>query len=415
MPVHVIDEANRCLQCKKPLCQTGCPVHNPIPQFIKAFREGNLNAAGQMLFDNNPLSVICSLVCNHQMQCEGHCIQGRRGAPVHISSIENYISDTYFDKMKIECAPFNGRSAAIIGSGPAGITVAFILARKGYHMTIFESKDKIGGVMQYGIPEYRLPKSILARYKKKLLEIGVSIRPNVTIGGALSIDDLLADGYESIFIGTGVWRPKKLRIPGESLGNVHFGIDYLGAPDAFSLGETVAVIGSGNTAMDVARTALRHGVRNLTVYVHNNRIKASEEEAEYARLDGAAFEMDMETVRITPEGPIFKKRIRDEEGNEIRYEKDLIQVHADSTLICIGQGPKNKLILTTPGLKGNDHGLLITEETGETTHPALFAAGDVVSGARTIVEAVAKAKVVAENMDRYMQSLPLPGNGSEKK
>lgn len=408
MPVHVIDEANRCLQCKRPLCQAGCPIHNPIPQFIKAFRESDLNKAGQIVFDNNPLSVVCSLVCNHEKQCEGHCIQGRRGAPIHISSIENYISDTYFDKMEITCAPPNGRSAAVIGSGPAGITVAIILAKKGYHVTIFESKDKIGGVMQYGIPEYRLPKSILERYKKKLIEIGVSIRPNVTIGGALSIDDLLADSYQSIFIGTGVWRPKKLRIPGESLGNVHFGIDYLGAPDAFHLGQSVAVIGTGNTAMDVARTALRHGVRNLTVYSHNNRIAASEDEAEYAKLDGAAFEMNMETIRINPEGPVFRRHLRDADGNETGCEENLVQVHADSTLICIGQGPKNKLILTTPGLKGNDHGLLITEETGETTHPALFAAGDVVSGARTIVEAVAKAKVVAESMDRYMQSLPLP-------
>ncbi len=256
MSVHVISEANRCLGCKRPLCVEGCPIHNPIPQFIAAFKENKLNEAGQMIFENNPMSIVCSLVCNHGSQCEGHCVQGRKGVPVHISSIENYISDTYFDKMKIECAPFNGKSAAIIGSGPAGITVAILLAKQGYHVTIFESKDKIGGVMQYGIPEYRLPKSILERYRKKLLSIGVSFRPNTTIGGALEIQDLLNDGYGAIFIGTGVWRPKKLGVPGESLGNVHFGIDYLASPDAFELGENVAVIGSGNTRNGCSKNSI---------------------------------------------------------------------------------------------------------------------------------------------------------------
>ncbi len=406
MSVHVISEANRCLGCKRPLCVEGCPIHNPIPQFIAAFKENKLNEAGQMIFENNPMSIVCSLVCNHGSQCEGHCVQGRKGVPVHISSIENYISDTYFDKMKIECAPFNGKSAAIIGSGPAGITVAILLAKQGYHVTIFESKDKIGGVMQYGIPEYRLPKSILERYRKKLLSIGVSFRPNTTIGGALEIQDLLNDGYGAIFIGTGVWRPKKLGVPGESLGNVHFGIDYLASPDAFELGENVAVIGSGNTAMDVARTALRHGAINVTIYSRGNTISAAPHEVDYARLDGADFEMDMEVVKITPKGPVFNKRIRDEEGNETGFKKNPVHVSADSTIVCVSQGPKNKLISTTPGLEGNDHGLLITEETGETTIPGLFAAGDVVSGAKTIVEATAKAKEVAEAMDRYMQNLP---------
>ncbi|MDO4620230.1 MAG: NAD(P)-dependent oxidoreductase [Lachnospiraceae bacterium] len=406
MPVHVISEANRCLQCKKPLCQMGCPIHTPIPQFIKAFKENRLNEAGQMIFDNNPLSIVCSLVCNHGGQCEGHCIQGKKGVSVHISSIENYISDTYFDKMKITCAPPNGKSAAIIGSGPAGITVAILLAKKGYHVTIFESKDKIGGVMQYGIPEYRLPKSILERYRKKLLQIGVSIRPNTTIGGALEIQDLLDDGYGAIFIGTGVWRPKKLNVPGESLGNVLFGIDYLASPDAFSLGQNVAVIGTGNTAMDVARTALRHGAEHVTVYSYNNEISASPHEAEYAKLDGAEFEFDLDVVRITPEGPLFRKRLRDENGNETGFSEEHVQAQADTTLICVSQGPKNKLIMTTPGLQGNDHGLLITEETGMTSIPRLFAAGDVVSGAKTIVEAVAKAKVVAESMDRFMMENP---------
>ena len=408
MAVYVIAEAERCLNCKRPFCQEGYPIHTPIPKVIQAFKENRLNEAGQMLFDNNPMSMVCSLVCNHANQCEGHCIQGRRGAAVHISAIENYVSDTYFDKMKIECAPPNGKMAAIIGSGPAGITVAILLAKKGYKVTIFESKDKIGGVMQYGIPEFRLPKTILERYRKKLISIGVQIRPNTTIGGALEIHNLLDDGYGAIFIGTGVWRPKKLGVKGESLGNVHFGIDYLASPAAFHLGQNVAIIGSGNTAMDVARTALRNGVEHVTIYSHSNKISAAQHEIDYARLDGCDFELDHEVQELTPEGPIFKRRIRDEEGKFIGYEEEPVLIPADSTIICVSQGPKNKLILTTPGLLGSDRGLLITEETGMTTLPGLFAAGDVVSGAKTIVEAVAQAKVVAESMDRYMMGLDAP-------
>ena len=175
MAVHVIDEANRCLNCKKPMCMQGCPIHTPIPMMIKAFKEGNLNEAGEMLFENNPMSMICSLVCNHEKQCEGHCVLGRKGEPVHISSIENYVSDTYFDKMQIPCQPKNGKKVAVIGAGPAGITIAILLAKKGYGVTIFDSRDKIGGVLQYGIPAFRLPKSILERYKVKLREIGIKI------------------------------------------------------------------------------------------------------------------------------------------------------------------------------------------------------------------------------------------------
>jgi len=199
------------------------------------------------------------------------------------------VSDTYFDKMKIECAPSNGKKVAVIGAGPAGITIAIMLTKKGYEVTIFDARDKIGGVLQYGIPDFRLPKTILERYKKKLREIGIKIRPNTTIGGALEIKDLFRDGYESIFIGTGVWRPKKLGIKGESLGNVHFAIDYLANPDSYELGDTVAIIGMGNSAMDVARTALRKGARNVTLYARGLKSQASAEEIAYAKVDGAVL------------------------------------------------------------------------------------------------------------------------------
>ena len=403
MAVHVINEANRCLNCKKPMCMQGCPIHTPIPMMIKAFKEGNLNEAGEMLFENNPMSMICSLVCNHEKQCEGHCVLGRKGEPVHISSIENYVSDTYFDKMKIECAPSNGKKVAVIGAGPAGITIAIMLTKKGYEVTIFDARDKIGGVLQYGIPDFRLHKTILERYKKKLREIGIKIRPNTTIGGALEIKDLFRDGYESIFIGTGVWRPKKLGIKGESLGNVHFAIDYLANPDSYELGDTVAIIGMGNSAMDVARTALRKGARNVTLYARGLKSQASAEEIAYAKVDGAVLSFGMQPVEITDDGPVFQKVLFDEEGNRTGVDETPIQVHADSTIVSVSQGPKDKLVSTTEGLKASANGLLVTNQFGETTHPGIFAAGDVVLGAKTVVEATAYAKVVADAMDQYMQ------------
>ena len=404
MAVHVIDEANRCLNCKKPLCRQGCPVHTPIPQMIAAFKEGGLNKAGEMLFENNPMSLVCSLVCNHEKQCEGHCILGRKGQPVHISSIENYISDTIFNKMNVECKPKNGKKVAVIGAGPAGITIALLLTKEGYSVTIFDAKDKVGGVLQYGIPEFRLPKTILERYKKKLLEIGVKIRPNTAIGTALEIKDLIRDGYQSIFIGTGVWRPKTLGVKGESLGNVHYAIDYLANPDAYDLGETVAIIGVGNSAMDVARTVIRHGARKVTLYARGLSSNASEHETAYAKLDGADFQFGKQIIEITDDGPVFETIRYDEEGKQIGVDEEREQVFADSTIISISQGPKSKLVNTTKGLLASQNGLLMTDEKGQTTIPGIFASGDVVLGARTVVEAVAYSKTVALAMDEYMKS-----------
>ena len=358
-----------------------------------------------MLFENNPLSVVCSLVCDHKKQCEGHCVLARRGQGIHISSIENYISNAVLDTIEVPMAEKNGKMVAVIGAGPAGITIAIEMAKKGYSVTIFDSKDKIGGVLQYGIPDFRLPKMILTRYKKKLEEMGILIRPNTTIGGALVIDDLFRDGYKAIFIGTGVWRPKKLAVPGESLGNVHFAIDFLANPSAYNLGEDIAIIGAGNTAMDVARTILRSGHHNVTIYARRNKIDASEEEKDYASLDGANFEYCMKVDHITPDGPVFKKNIVDEVGNIVGESEELYPVHADNTFIAISQGPKSKLVDTTEGLKPSKNGLLLTNEKGETTHPGIFAAGDVVLGARTVVEAVAYAKKVAESMDEYIKGL----------
>ena len=400
MALHVINEARRCLHCKKPLCRTGCPINTNIPVMIEQFLNGNIDEAGQMLFDNNPLSIVCSLVCDHEKQCEGHCILGKKGSPVHISSIENYISERFLAAHHPPRPPQNGLAAAIIGSGPA------ILAQRGYAVTIFESHDRIGGVLRYGIPAFRLPKSILDRYQQRLLELGVRIRPNTTIGGALRMDDLFRDGYSAVFIGTGVWRPNSLGIKGESLGNVHFAIDYLCNPAVYNLGETVSVIGAGNAAIDAARTILRHGARKVTIYARKPVLAASPREVEYAGVDGVDFHNCVRPVEIRPEGAVFRRLAYDAEGHVGEVEGEDFLEPSDSVVIAIGQGPKDKIVSTSRGIEINERGLVKTDAQGATTHPGIFASGDVVRGAKTVVEAVHCSKTVADAMDRYMRSLP---------
>ena len=237
-----------------------------------------------------------------------------------------------------------------------------------------------------------LSKTILERYKRRLLELGIGIRPNTVLGGDLTISDLFRDGYETVFIGTGTWRPKKLGLHGESLSNVHFGISFLANPSAYTLGRTVAIIGMGNVAMDVARTAFRNGAERVMLFARGKRIAASENEVAYTKLDGAEFIFGRSIQRITEDGPVFKVAKLDEDGQVIGYEEEEEQVHADTTIIAISQGPKNKLILTTAGLEGNDKGLLITDENCMTTREGVFAAGDVVLGSMTVAHAVAEAK-----------------------
>lgn len=402
MAVRIVEEANRCLQCKRPLCQKGCPVSTNIPEAIRLFKEGDMTAAGEMLFENNPFSLVCSMVCNHEAQCEGHCVRGRKETPVHFSAIETFISDLYLDRMIVEKKEPNGHRAAVIGAGPAGLTVAMKLAQEGCAVTVFDSKERIGGVMRYGIPEFRLPRTILDRYARRIEEMGVKFRACTTIGGALEIGDLFRDGYEAVFVGTGVWRPRTLGLEGESFANVHFSVDYLSDPSAFDLGENVAVIGVGNSGMDVARTALRHGVRHVRMFARTKHVTASSDELAYAQLEGAELVFGKAVVKITEEGPLFRTAIFDENDKVVGYEDELDQVHADSTIIAISQGPKNKLLLTTPGLECSDTGLLLTDEHGMTTVDEVFAAGDVVTGSKNVVSAVAVAKDVATAMLDYM-------------
>lgn len=404
MAIHIKEEANRCLNCKKPMCKAACPVSTAIPEIIQLFKENKTMEAGEKLFENNPMSVICAIVCNHEAQCFGHCVLGRKGTPVQFYEIEKYISDTYLDRMVVSPVEKKGKSVAVIGSGPAGMSAAIILARNGYEVTIFEERCYIGGMMYYGIPEFRLPKSILRRYQDRMVEMGIHIRPNTTISDALNIDMLFRDGYSAVLAGTGVWRPKTLGIQGESLPNVHFGISYLANPAAFHLGEKVAIIGMGNVAMDVARTALRHGARQVAMYARGTHVAASSEEVQYAQLEGAELIHGKAIDHFTPEGPVFKTSILDENGKVTGYEEELDAVKADSTIIAVSQGPKDRLLLTTEGLQKAESGMLKVDEDFMTTVPGVFAAGDVVTGSYTVASAVRQAKIAAEGIMKYLEA-----------
>lgn len=406
MALHILDEANRCLECKNPTCIKGCPIGTPIPQVIKLLKDNRLDEAGKILFYNNPLTTICSLICNHEKQCEGHCVLAKKGNPVHFSAIESYISNAYAPKMVKGPAISNGMRVAIVGSGPAGLTIAIILARYGYQVTIFESKDKIGGVLRYGIPEFRLPKRVLEDLQYRHIELkGIKIRPNIRIGDAIGIDDLFRDGYKAIFIGTGVWKANALHIKGETLGNVHFAINYLTNPDVYKLGEKVTIIGAGNAAMDVARTAIRNGASEVTCFSIDEKVAASDYEFKYAKLEGVRFEYGLKPVEILDNGVIFRKVTQNEDGTYTETDEEDMFYSSSSVVIAISQGPRNVIVSSTTGLNVNKRGLLDADECGNTTRQGVFASGDVVSGARSVVEAVARSKVVAEAMHNYMQSL----------
>ena len=407
MALHVMDEANHCLGCKNPRCQQGCPIHTNIPEVIRLLKDNKLNEAGRMLFENNPLTTVCSLICNHENQCEGHCVRGIKGAPVHFSVIENYISSAYASQMTHGPAEPNGKRVAIIGSGPAGLTIAVILARYGYDVTIFESHDKIGGVLRYGIPEFRLPKSVLDDFEYRHLRLkDIKVRPNTDVGKALKVDDLFRDGYKAIFIGTGVWRPNTLKIKGESLGHVHYAINYLQNPDVYHLGDRVIVIGAGNAAMDVARTAIRHGSRHVQCFSITKKITASDYEASYARLEGVDFLYNKKPVEITDAGVIFRDLEEAEDGTLTEKPGTEMLYPANSVIVSISQGACTTITESTEGLEVNQRGLFVTDEVGRTSRPGVFASGDAVKGARTVVEAVAYSKKVAEAMHEYMKTLP---------
>lgn len=401
-------EADRCLLCKKPRCKEHCPISTPIPEVIELYKNGKIHEAGELLFNNNPLSVVCSIVCPHEDQCKGFCIRGIKGEPIEFHSIEEVISKEYLSEMKLHKEANLEDRIAIVGGGPAGITIAFILAQKGYKITIFDSHPKIGGVLRYGIPEYRLPNEILDKIEEKLIDLGVKIRPNTLIGPVITTDKLFSDGYKAIFIGTGVWNPKTLNIKGETLGNCHYAIDYLKSPEVYNLGKKVAVIGAGNVAMDAARVAKRAGSEVVVLYRKGREnMPATNQEIKEAEEDGVLFNFFKAPLEITEEGVKYVKTQNEvsEDGSiktvSLEGTEDIFK--CDSVIIAVSQVPKNNIVSNTKGLEVNKYGLLITDKCGHTTKGGIFASGDVVTGAKTVVEAVAHAKIVAEEIHKYCQ------------
>ncbi len=395
MNKYTIDLANTCLGCKKPSCQKGCPVDTPIEEMIRLFLSGEIATAGKMLFENNPLSVICSLVCPHEKHCEGHCVLNKKKTAVSVGAIEHYISDFYMNSTEFNKPKFNGHNIAIVGSGPAGIALAFILASKGYGITMYDGHSKIGGVLRYGIPDFRLDKSILDKLIGRLKQLGVKIRRNIMIGKHITVDDLFRDGFKAVFVSIGISIPKKLGIKGESLGNVHFAVNYLKDPSVYDIGKKAIILGAGNVAMDVARTAVRNGAKEVIIMYRKGEenIPAEKHEVECAKIDGVKFHFYKEAIEITEEGVIYKKTdTEDETGFE----------SADSIFVSISQNP-NDILVKNANINVNEKGLLNLDESGMTSRKGIFGAGDIVTGARTVVEAVALSKKVAVSIEEYIK------------
>nr|WP_278324699.1 NAD(P)-dependent oxidoreductase [Clostridium paraputrificum] len=402
-----LDEANRCLSCKNPRCKQHCPISTPIPEVIALYKEGKLKEAGEVLFKNNPLSLVCSIVCPHEDQCRGYCIKGIKDEPVRFHDIETEISTKYLEEMEIENTPKIKDRVAIVGGGPAGITIAYILSQKGYKVTLFDAHEKIGGVLRYGIPEYRLPNKMIDKIEERLLDSGVVIRPNTLIGPVITIDKLFSDGYKAIFIGTGVWNPKTLNIKGETLGNVHYAIDYLKSPNVYRLGKRVAVIGAGNVAMDAARVAKRNGADEVYILYRKGEedMPATGDEIREAKEDDIKFKHFVAPLEITEEG-VKLVRTENIKGEDGRVQTKILEdeeefFECDSTIIAVSQAPKNNIVSHTESLETNKWGLLVTDEQGHTTRDGVFGSGDVVTGAKTVVEAVANAKIVANAIEEY--------------
>ena len=432
-----VDEANRCLNCKTMPCVSGCPVNIRIPEFIAKIREMDFEGAYQIITQTSSLPAVCGRVCPQETQCESKCVRGIKAESVGIGRLERFVAD--YHNMHCKEAPAvpesNGHKVAVIGSGPSGLTCAGDLAKKGYKVTVFEALHLAGGVLVYGIPEFRLPKSIVQKEVDTLKALGVEVMTNVVIGKTLTVDELFAMGYEAIFIGSGAGLPNFMNIPGEALKGVYSANEFLTRsnlmkaykddPDTpIMKGGRVAVVGGGNVAMDAARTALRLGAEKVYIVYRRSmeELPARKEEVEHAIEEGIEFRLLTNPVEILgyhndadPRDPkngsvtgirCIQMQLGepDQKGRRrpVPVEGSEFDIDLDVVIMAIGTSPNPLLKNTTEGLEVNSHGGIIVNEDGLTSRVAVYAGGDAVTGAATVISAMGAGKVAAKAIDEYL-------------
>lgn len=416
---EAIREAQRCLHCKVPGCKKGCPISNDIPQWIAELAKGNFGNAMSIINSRSNLPAVCSRVCGHERQCEGNCALRKSGRHINIGKLERFVADFDSDAgLTHEAIPEKSRgSVAVIGSGPAGLTIAGDLARQGFRVEIFEMEPEPGGVLMFGIPEYRLPKEVVRREIKKIENLGVQFHLNTTIGRDFTIDDLFAEGFDAIFIGTGTGKPKKLDIPGANHAGVRQAIWFLRRVSLFQSGsidrnevvvgngDKVAVIGCGNTAIDAARTAIRMGSSEVTVIYHRTVNEMSALRAEYddAVAEGVKFMWESSVVNIEgAEGNRLKQITVDTPDGQITMPVDRL-------IMAVGSAPASRIVSTTDGISVDGKGYVLTRENpyGMTSRKGVFAGGDVTNRPATVVHAMQDAKQVAAGIVKYVDAVKL--------
>ena len=427
---QAVDEANRCLNCKNKPCVGGCPVSIDIPEFIAKIREKDFEGAYKIISKSSSLPAVCGRVCPQETQCESKCVRGIKGEPVAIGRLERFVAD-WHNKNCTEApkAPEkNGHKCAVIGAGPSGLTCAGDLAKMGYDVTVFEALHLAGGVLVYGIPEFRLPKAIVAHEVENLKALGVKIETNVVVGKTIEVDELFEQGFEAIFIGSGAGLPRFMNIPGENLKGVYSANEFLtrvnlmkaykdGAETPIKKNTSVAVVGGGNVAMDAARCAKRLGAENVYIVYRRGleEMPARKEEVEHAMEEGIIFKTLNNPVEILGDEHKFVTGMKcvemelgepDASGRRRPVEKkgSEFTLDVDCVIMSIGTSPNPLIRNTTKGLETNKHGCFVADEVGQTSREGIFAGGDAVTGAATVILAMGAGKTAAKAMDEYIKS-----------
>jgi len=429
-PEQAIDEANRCLGCKNRPCVGGCPVNVPIPEFIALVKEGKFEEAYQTIRTTNALPAVCGRVCPQESQCESKCVRGIKGEPVAIGRLERFVADWHMANATEKAAKpeTNGHKVAVVGSGPSGLTCAGDLAKLGYEVTIFEAFHTAGGVLVYGIPEFRLPKTIVAKEIETLKEMGVEVVTNFVVGRSSTIDELFEEGFEAVFVGSGAGLPSFMRLPGENLNGVYSANEYLtrinlmkayeeGADTPIMKSKNVAVVGGGNVAMDAARCAKRMGAENVYIIYRRSmdELPARAEEVHHAMEEGIEFKLLTNPIEILgADGWVTGVKCVEMELGEpdasgrrrpVAKAGSEFELPMDTVIIAIGTSPNPLIRTTTPGLDTNKHGCIVveSEDTGKTSREGVFAGGDAVTGAATVILAMGAGKGAAKAIDEYIK------------